>query len=104
MTYGDTSDTKVVKLTILLFSVFVCGAETNAEQFLEDQIREESVQWRTRGLCVVNVAAFQLQIGVTMVTTGRVDAVFVGDDLPELKQTNKILAYAKIEGFLPLEL
>lgn len=32
----------------------------------------------------VNVDSFQLQVGITMIGTGRVDTVFVGDDLPEL--------------------
>ena len=36
------------------------------------------------GFVVVHVDSLQLQVGVTVVGTGRVNAVFVGDDLPEL--------------------
>ena len=38
----------------------------------------------TGGLVVVNVDALELEIGVTVVGTGWVDSVFVGDDFPEL--------------------
>jgi hypothetical protein len=37
----------------------------------------------TGGLIVVHVDAFQLEVGVTVVCTGRVDAVLIGDHLPE---------------------
>ena len=36
------------------------------------------------GLVVVHVDALQLQVGVAMVRAGGVDAVLIGDDLPEL--------------------
>jgi len=36
------------------------------------------------GFVVVNVDAFELEVGVAMVGTGGVDTVFVGDNLPEL--------------------
>ncbi len=36
-------------------------------------------------LIVVDVNAFQLQVGVARVSAGRVDAMLVRDDLPELK-------------------
>ena len=35
-------------------------------------------------LVVVHVDALQLQVGVTVVGTSRVNAVLIGDDLPEL--------------------
>ena len=38
------------------------------------------------GLIVVHVDALQLQVRVAMVGAGGVDAVLVGDDLPELEQ------------------
>ena len=38
----------------------------------------------TSGFVVVNVDAFKLEVGVTVVGTGGVNAVLVGDDLPEL--------------------
>jgi hypothetical protein len=38
----------------------------------------------TSGFVVVNVDAFKLEIGVTMVGTSGVDTVFVADDFPEL--------------------
>ena len=38
----------------------------------------------TGGLVVVHVDALQLEVGVTVVRAGGVDAVLVGDDLPEL--------------------
>jgi len=37
----------------------------------------------TSGLVKVHVDALQLKVGVTVVGTGWVDTVFVGDDLPE---------------------
>jgi len=37
----------------------------------------------TGGFVIVNVDSFKLEIGVTMVGTGWVDSVFVGDDFPE---------------------
>ena len=36
------------------------------------------------GLVIVDVDSLKLEIGVTVVSTGGVDAVLVGDDLPEL--------------------
>ena len=38
----------------------------------------------TSGLVVVDVNALELEVGVTVVGARRVDAVLVGDDLPEL--------------------
>lgn len=40
-------------------------------------------------LIVVNVDAFELEVGVAVVGAGGVDAVLVGDDLPELEGNNK---------------
>ena len=39
----------------------------------------------TSSLIVVHVDSFELQVAVTMVSAGRIDAVLVGDDLPELQ-------------------
>jgi hypothetical protein len=36
------------------------------------------------GFVVINVDSFQLEIRISVVGTGWVDSVFVGDDLPEL--------------------
>lgn len=41
------------------------------------------------GLVVVNVDALQLEVGVAMVGTSWVNAMFVRDDLPELKGTGR---------------
>ena len=38
----------------------------------------------TGGLVVVDVDALQLEVGVPVVGASRVDAVLIGDDLPEL--------------------
>ena len=38
------------------------------------------------GLVVVNVDPLQLEVGVPMVGSGGVDAVLIGDNLPELKK------------------
>jgi len=38
----------------------------------------------TGGLIVVNVDSLELEIGVTVVRAGRVNAMLIGDDLPEL--------------------
>ena len=43
------------------------------------------------GFIIVNVDSFQLEIRVAMVRTGRVNSVFVGDDLPEFG-TNLVTA------------
>jgi len=39
----------------------------------------------TGGLVVVHIDALQLQVAVTMVGAGGIDAVLIGDDLPELQ-------------------
>jgi proteasome assembly chaperone (PAC2) family protein len=36
------------------------------------------------GFVVINVDSFELEVGVSVVGTGRVNSVFVGDDFPEL--------------------
>jgi len=38
----------------------------------------------TSGFVVVDVYPFQLQIGVSVVCSGRIDSMFVGNNLPEL--------------------
>ena len=43
------------------------------------------------GFVVVNVDAFKLEVGVSVVSTGRVDAMLVGNDFPELESGNKSL-------------
>ena len=50
------------------------------------EIHEDSARHitATGGLVVVNVDALELEIGVTVVGAGRVNAVLIGDDLPEL--------------------
>merc|ERR1712159_477089 len=48
------------------------------------------------GLVVVHVDALQLEVGVTVVGTGGVNAVLVGDDLPELG-TNLVTALASLD-------
>ena len=39
------------------------------------------------GFVVINVDPFKLEVGVSVVSTGRVDAMLVGDDFPELKRS-----------------
>ena len=46
----------------------------------------------TRGLIVVDIDALKLEVRVSVVRPSRVDAVFVGDDLPEL-QTKYGISY-----------
>merc|ERR1711885_72970 len=48
------------------------------------------------GLIVVHVDALQLEVGVTVVGTGRVDTVLIGDNLPELG-TNLVTALASLD-------
>merc|ERR1719230_709865 len=48
------------------------------------------------GLIVVHVDALQLEVGVTVVGTGRVDAVLVGDHLPKLG-TDLVTALASLD-------
>ena len=38
----------------------------------------------TSSFIIIDVDSFELKIGVTVVSTGRIDSVFVGDDFPEL--------------------
>jgi len=40
----------------------------------------------TCGFVVIDVDTFQLQIGVAVVRTSRVDAMLIGDNLPELNK------------------
>ena len=48
----------------------------------------------TGGFIVVDVDSLELEIGVTIVATGRINAVFIGNHFPELKKLNII--YDKI--------
>merc|ERR1711977_248454 len=48
------------------------------------------------GLVVVDVDTLQLEVGVTVVGTGGVDAVLIGDNLPELG-TNLVTALASLD-------
>merc|ERR1712057_61845 len=48
------------------------------------------------GLVVVHVNALQLEVGVTVVGTGRVDAMLIGDDFPELS-TDLVTALASLD-------
>ena len=43
------------------------------------------------GFVVINVDPFKLEVGVSVVSTGRVDAMLVGNDFPELESGNKSL-------------
>lgn len=43
----------------------------------------------TRGFIVVNTDAVQLQVTVSMIASGGVNAVLVTDHLPELSETKK---------------
>ena len=66
------------------------------------QIDEDS-SWNVftaGGFIVVNVDSFELEIGITVVGSGWVDSVFVGDDLPELG-TDLVTALAglKVDDF-----
>ena len=54
----------------------------------------------TGGLIVVDIDAFQLKLRGAVVGAGGVDAVLVGDDLPELENLenrNKIFSYLNFE-------
>lgn len=51
-----------------------------------DQNRAGHV-FTTRCLIVVDVDAFQLQIRVSVVRSGRVNAMLIGNNFPELKET-----------------
>lgn len=44
----------------------------------------------TGRLVVVHIDALQLQIAVAVVVALAIDAVLIGDDLPELETTNKL--------------
>merc|ERR1719389_784134 len=50
----------------------------------------------TSGFVVVDVDTFELEIGVTVVGTGGVNTVFIGDDLPELG-TDLVTALAGLD-------
>jgi len=50
----------------------------------------------TSSFVIVNVYSLQLQIGVTVVGSGGVDSVFVGDDFPELG-TNLVSALSTLD-------
>ena len=42
----------------------------------------------TRGFIIINVDAFQLEVAVSVISTGRVNSVLVGDDFPKLEKKN----------------
>jgi hypothetical protein len=50
----------------------------------------------TSGLIVVNVNALQLKVRVAMVGTSGVDAVLIGDDLPELHKNKTNVKYTDL--------
>ena len=39
-----------------------------------------------RGFIIINVDAFQLEIAVSVISTGRVNSVLIGDDFPKLEK------------------
>ena len=45
----------------------------------------------TAGFVVVNIDTLQLQLGFAMIGTVWLDAVFIGNDLPKLQNSNKKL-------------
>lgn len=45
--------------------------------------------WRTCGLIVIDADPVQLQVAVSMVGSGGIDAVLVTDHLPELRKKKK---------------
>merc|ERR1711939_851999 len=62
------------------------------------EVHEDSARHiaATGSLVVVHIDALQLEVGVTVVGTGRVDTVLVGDNLPELG-TNLVTALASLD-------
>ena len=57
------------------------------------EIHENSSWYKstTSGFIIIDINSFKLKIGVTVVSTGRIDSVFVGDDFPEFG-TNLVTA------------
>jgi len=90
------------------FSVVTLGPVVTSTGLTEDEVvwSEELTEWTssdgvhgtwfkihqdgswdissTSGFVVVDVDSFQLQIGISVVGTGRINTVFVGNDFPEL--------------------
>ena len=78
----------------------VIGSEKLTEGSSSDRVHcsgfeiHEDSSWdksTTSGFIIVDIDSFKLEIGVTMVGTGWVDSVFVGDDFPEFG-TNLVTA------------
>merc|ERR1719267_182558 len=83
----------------------VVGAEELTERTSADRVHGSGLEVHEDGaghvtstgsLIVVHVDALQLEVGVTVVGTGRVDTVLIGDDLPELG-TNLVTALASLD-------
>jgi hypothetical protein len=49
------------------------------------EIHENSSWYKstTSGFIIIDINSFKLKIGVTVVSTGRIDSVFIRDDFPE---------------------
>ena len=47
---------------------------------------------RTGRFIVIDVDSFELKIGITVVGTGRIDAMFIGDDFPELREKQRFVS------------
>ena len=75
------------------------GTSANGVHGTRLQIHQDSAGHvaTASGLVVVHVDPLQLEVGVAMVGTGRVDTVLVGADLPELG-ADLVTALAGLDG------
>ena len=83
----------------------VVGAEKLAEGTSTDGVHSSGLEIHkdgagnvtaTGGFVVINVDTFELEVGVTVVGTGGVNTVLVGDDFPELG-TDLVTALASLD-------
>lgn len=78
--------TKLVTWAVLVHTKEVCRRLPHVFRKSGVKIREQIVTWC---LVVVDVYPLQLQVTVTLVTTGGIDAMLIAYDLPELRRDKK---------------
>ena len=95
VTGTSLSEDKVVRTEELTEWASAHGVHGTGLEVHQDGARHVAT---TSGLVVVHVDAFQLEVGVTMVSTSGVDTVLVGDNLPEFG-TDLVTALASLDVY-----
>jgi len=80
VTSSSLSENKVIRSEELTEWSSSYGVHGSRFEIHKNSSWDEST---TSGFVIINIDSFELKIGVTMISTGWVDTVFIGDDLPE---------------------